>query len=223
MLCLLLLLLFAVVATASEAPAAALFADDIRARNKARQRVHAEAETAREALLSAELRSLRAVEDSPTIGHVMRSHVGPFLSAAGNEPAAGPILMGVATLLSAAATLPTDGCCWYLPRAAVLNGGDKFVVRVMALFAGLGLTSPLLEASPVADGEIALEVTSGTWTATELRVFARVFLRHVRRQPFGRSPAGRIAPSGRPFSPRVTTSGSLWVLMVLNAWRYLLV
>ena len=109
----------------------------IKEQNAARQQAHRDAAAAREALLDAELLK-REPAAAASVG-AARAAVRAFLREHADQPATGPVLRGAAALLAAQAAEAAARQAWRVERAALLNGGDDFVPRAVALLRSLAL------------------------------------------------------------------------------------
>ena len=121
-----------------------------------------------------------------------------FLAAFDGQPAVGPLLLGLASLLKAQAAA-ADGKAQALvvDRAAVLNGGDAFVAKAVPLLGECGVR-------PVAEGgggaaaeegradELALRVQDGSWTLGELAALASYVERKGKSGGLGARASGRV-------------------------------
>lgn len=187
-----------------------------REQNEARKQVHADAALKREALLDSAVRSLASTDAAlpkPAIA-AARSALGDFLAAFDGQPAVGPVLLGAAALLKEQAASGGSGRCWRVERAALLNGGDAFVSRVVPLLGSLGLRCAVadLEAGDaVTAEEISLEVAPGAWAAGEMEALASLLQRRCRRMPIAARANGRVDLSARAYEARPIASWHDWL------------
>jgi len=217
----------------------------VAAKNSARRQKHKEAEERRSFLLDAELhdcqrrvdgairreRLIRSYEKAfdgfdgrrpeLDISHV-RSELQTLGAAISDQPAAGPVLLGVAALLYAQSTSEAgQRLCWVVERAAFLNGGDDFV-RGFVPFLSSMMLRPTIDVEGGGGDTITITVEDGVWTAGELRALAALLTRLAARQPIGRHPTGRVEPSrgsALVWKPRPTQSWHEWIVAFLGAWR----
>jgi hypothetical protein len=190
--------------------------------NEARKRAHAVAAEQRETLLSEKLQGLRkATPPQYNLGQA-RAALKHFLSTFDGQPAVGPLLLGVASLLRAQAASGTEGRRWLVERATVLNGGDAFVRDAVPLMGHMGVipggaVDPELGQSAGAD-ELGFEVAPGAWTAMEMGALAALLERRCARQTFGGRASGRVEESARAYEARLLASWPDWLGSVLAAW-----
>ena len=194
--------------------------DGIRARNDARRAAHAEAEAKRELLLDTEIREAAAPR-----GRLSLSEAGAQLRELGktarHQPALGPILLGAAMLCRRQAK-QSDGCCWVLDRAALLNGGDSFVRTMVPLLCGAcGLYVHAAGLESGADGTraISFAVQEQRWTSEELYTLAAMLTNLALQQPVGRRSCGSIETRLATWNPRSPTSWGARAMAVVRAWR----
>ncbi|KAL3903404.1 MAG: hypothetical protein SGPRY_011688 [Prymnesium sp.] len=108
----------------------------IKQQNQARARVHEEAASRREALLS----SLLTQPGQPQVDlGSARDSLRCFAHEWGEAVAAGPLFLGIGALLRSQASHPTALQVWALSRATVLNGGDEFCCPAITTLRALGL------------------------------------------------------------------------------------
>ena len=149
-------------------------------RNDARRRLHAEAEAAREKLLSKLLHSTfdsAAAAKRPSSGgraHMRRAlgAVNSFLERHAREPACWPALNGVSTLFEAQAT-SAEELTWCCDRETLLNGGDAFVEHIVPLLGELALTPPASALSTAEEGRASNQldwvIRSDAWAPIEMK------------------------------------------------------
>ena len=199
--------------------ATACSAESLLDRNAARRQLHAEAEASRETLLNAEVRASARCEIEPTLQRAC-SELLSFRKL-GNL-ASGPVFQGASELCGRQAA--TDvGVRWVLDRAALLNGGDDFVHRMVPLLSAMGLRASLAHES--AGGELTFAVDNDVWTPNELVALAHLLSKCARHQPIGGTrPAGDFEElCGVMWRPRPTSTWREWYLSALARLRARLV
>ena len=177
----------------------------LKEQNAARQQAHRDAAAAREALLDAEL--LKREPPPPSVG-AARAAWRAFLREHADQPATGPVLRGAAALLAAQAAEAAARQAWRVERAALLNGGDDFVPRAVALLRSLAL-QPRADVEAGHDAPLVWELAQpSAWSAFELQALAVVCRRGCDRLPIGAAASGTVEPSAgaAPFAPRAHES-----------------
>ena len=182
-------------------------------------------------LLNAELRRLHAASGNSGKGTIaqVRAEARALNSALGSSPAAGPVLLGAATLvLSQARERSRQG--WVLERAALLNGGDEFV-RQMVPFLGffLRVHSDCGEAGTATSasahgsaGYVVLSVRDDCQlTTSELRILALLLRRLASRQPVGRRPCGTIESIDGKWTATQSATLISRLVSLIQAWGQL--
>ena len=178
----------------------------LKEQNAARQQAHRDAAAAREALLDAELLK-REPAAAASVG-AARAAVRAFLREHADQPATGPVLRGAAALLAAQAAEAAARQAWRVERAALLNGGDDFVPRAVALLRSLAL-QPRADVEAGHDAPLVWELAQpSAWSAFELQALAVVCRRGCDRLPIGAAASGTVEPSAgaAPFAPRAHES-----------------
>ena len=202
--------------------------------NSARKRAHAEAAASREILLTNALReleksvSVKVEGGRPLTLAQARGALSKFLADFNGQPAVGPLLLGLATLLKAqAGAADGSGRCWVLERAAVLNGGDAFVKQVVPLFGqcgvrpvgGAGGADAEAGLGPSAD-EMALQVRDGVWSLPEMQALASFVERKCKGSSggFAGRASGRVDAGSFAYTARENASLAEWLATLLSAW-----
>jgi hypothetical protein len=200
--------------------------DDLRRQhNDARKRVHADAASERRSLLQALLEDLRgaALKLAGTPGQLgeARASLRAMLASFADQPAAGPVLLGVASLLRAQAEAPA-AAAWRVEVAALLNGGDEFVRRAVPLLQTLalqpaGMRDPEAGLVAACDGEeVAFELRPAAWASAELGCLARLIERRAARLPWGARATGQIVETAASFETRPLATWGEWWSSVLG-------
>ena len=143
------------------------------ARNRARRRVHADAEAARRRQLAKLLDELAGSTLSRGDLRAAREALRDLPAPDGSSLAEAPVLLGVAALLRAQAAAPERALAtWRCPREALLNGGDALVPRLLRAFGALRLRpSGSLHVEDGEMGDLKLSIAPGAWPQLCLEQF----------------------------------------------------
>jgi hypothetical protein len=165
--------------------------DLIKQQNRARQRIHADADTKRRRLLAS---SLDEMEQSD----VSRGELGAArevlrrLGAHGiSSPAVAPVLGGLGAFLSAQSTADSESHVWICSREALLNGGDELVPAFTSALSALRLRSRTSVESGDC-GDVTFSVGQRVWLRPELAALAALCTRYSRRCVCATSPTGSV-------------------------------
>jgi hypothetical protein len=194
-------------------------------RNDARRQHHADADVFRNQLLDKEMEC--SVSHARSLSRA-RSELQVIGADVGCQPALGPVLLGIASLL-VAQSHSAQCQFWIVERAALLNCGDDLMRRIVRLVVDELGCVPLrshahLESGMKADdttsrGLVAFCVDDDQWLNSELLTLAALLKQLASRQPIGRLPVGHVHTKERPWKPRTVGSWRAWFLATLTAWR----
>mmetsp|Transcript_22167 Transcript_22167/g.67291 ORF Transcript_22167/g.67291 Transcript_22167/m.67291 type:complete len:206 (+) Transcript_22167:1-618(+) len=163
----------------------------IKQQNRARQRVHADADAKRRHLLTKSLYEMEKAESERGELASAREALRILSTHGAMTPAIAPVLSGMEKLLLDSSLAGSSSRVWLCPREALLNGGDDLLPVFMATLRALRIRPT----SSIEGGEgvdVAFVVAQRSWIRPELAALSSICRRYGRRAMCAVAPTGRI-------------------------------
>lgn len=170
----------------------------IQQQNRARRRVHAEADAKRRRLLTSSLEEMEQSDVSRGELGAARDALRRLLAHGTSSPAVAPVLGGLGAFLSVQATFDMVRHDWLCSREALLNGGDDLVPAFTSVLRALRLRSHTSIESGE-DGFLTFSVGQRVWLRSELVALASLCTRYSRRAVCAAAPTGAVERTAGAF------------------------
>jgi len=192
--------------------------DLIKQQNRARQRIHADADAKRRRLLTLSLDEMEQSDVGRGELGAAREVLRRLVAHGSSCPAVAPVLSGLGAFLSAQSSSDSESHIWICSREALLNGGDDLVPAFTSALRALRLRSHTSVESGDG-GDLTFSIGQRVWLCPELAALAALCNRYSRRSICAASPTGSVEITAGAFE-EANVEGVARLRCLCTAWFF---